>query len=297
MKWPYHPYEALLAPARPKAQVWRLAMGIILVAGVVLLCNQIAFGYLRSAMGSNAPAFFEALDSGSTPLSMIILLLSFGFMIVGVGVAVRVAHLRGLGSVLGDLPLSWRQFRDVLVLLALLNLAVFVLPPWGFGGELELNMAVGKWLVFLPFGLIAIFVQVSAEEVLFRGYLQQQLAARFSQPLVWILVPSALFGVGHYMPVTAGDNAVLIVLWATAFGIMMADLTARAGTLGPAIAIHLVNNVTAILFISLPGELSGLALYLAPFTMSDTVEVRAWLPVDFMMMVIMWLTARLALRR
>ncbi|MFK7867799.1 MAG: lysostaphin resistance A-like protein [Roseobacter sp.] len=297
MKWPYHPYEALLAPARPKAQVWRLAMGIILVAGVVLLCNQIAFGYLRSAMGSNAPAFFAALDSGSTPLAMIILLLSFGFIIVGVGVAVRVAHLRGLGSVLGDLPLSWRQFRDVLVLLVLLNMAVFVLPPWGFGGELALNMAVGKWLVFLPFGLIAIFVQVSAEEVLFRGYLQQQLAARFSSPLVWILVPSALFGVGHYMPVTAGDNAVLIALWATAFGIMMADLTARAGTLGPAIAIHLVNNVTAILFVSLPGELSGLALYLVPFEMSDTAEVRAWLPVDFMMMVTMWLTARLALRR
>ena len=99
------------------------------------------------------------------------------------------------------------------------------------------------------------------------------------------------------MPEEAGENALLLVIWAVMFGVLMADLTARAGTLAPAIAIHLVNNFIAIVIISLPDTLSGLSLYLSPFSMQDTAELRAWLPVDFAMMLVSWLAARLAIRR
>ena len=77
----------------------------------------------------------------------------------------------------------------------------------------------------------------------------------------------------------------------------MADLTARSGSLGPAIAVHFCNNVSAILVVSLPDDLSGLALYLTPFGMQDTDALAAWLPVDFAMMLVFWLAARLAIRR
>jgi membrane protease YdiL (CAAX protease family) len=293
----YAPHEALVGPARPRGQLWRLVIGLVLVAGVYLFCNQITFRYLYRVLGDRRDTFFDALDTGATPLALLLLLLSFGFIIFGVAVGARVAHRRGLGTVLGDPRILIRQFRVVLASLILLNLAVLVLPPWSMGAPLKLNMAVGAWLMLLPFGLVAVLVQVSAEEILFRGYLQQQLAARFASPVIWMLLPAALFGLGHYYPDDAGGNAMLIAIWAAAFGVLMADLTARAGTLGPAIAIHLVNNVTAILLVSLPGELSGLALFLAPFEMSDEAAVRAWLPVDFTMMICMWLAARLALRR
>ena len=71
-------------------------------------------------------------------------------------------------------------------------------------------------------------------------------------------------------------------------------VTARAGTLGPAIAVHFFNNVVAIVIVSMPDSLSGLSLFLSPFSMTDAEEVRAWLPVDFAMMVVSWLAARLA---
>ena len=78
---------------------------------------------------------------------------------------------------------------------------------------------------------------------------------------------------------------------------MMADLTARSGTLGPAIALHFINNVSAVLIVSLPDGLAGLALYVAPFSLDNTELLRAWLPVDFMLMLVFWLAARLAIRR
>jgi len=132
--------------------------------------------------------------------------------------------------------------------------------------------------------------------VLFRGYLQQQLAARWNAPLIWMAVPSVLFGLAHY-DADAGSNAWLVVLWAIMFGLMMADLTARAGSLGPAIALHFVNNLMAMLLIGLPESLSGLALYHYPMGMDNEAAIRALLPLDVMFVVVSWLGARLAIRR
>ncbi|MGZ2255813.1 CPBP family intramembrane glutamic endopeptidase [Roseobacter sp. A03A-229] len=293
----YRAHERLIAPARETAQIWRLVMGLIIAAGVYLICNQTFFQTLFTWQGRNARSFADTLDRGDTPMAMFLLLFSFGFMIVGVAVALRVVHKRGFGGTLGDLPLCFRQLRDVLTVLIVINAVIWVLPPWGMDAPLVSNLNLGVWLILLPVSLLSVLIQVSAEEVLFRGYLQQQLAARFRAPLVWMLIPSVLFGLGHYLPEEAGPNAQAIAIWATVFGLLMADLTARAGTLGPVIAVHFVNNVTAILIISMPDSLSGLALYHSPFSLADSEAVAAWLPVDFGFMLVSWLAARLAIRR
>ncbi|MBW4706626.1 CPBP family intramembrane metalloprotease [Roseobacter sp. YSTF-M11] len=293
----YIAHESLVSPARQSAQVWRLIMGLTIASGVYLICNQTMFRTLYTWQGKDAVAFAQTLTEGSTPFAMYLMLLSFGFMTLGVAVALRVVHHRGLPAVLGDRRLFVQQLQAVLILLVLINGAIWLLPPWDMGAPLVPNMKLGLWVLLLPVSLLAVFVQVSAEEVLFRGYIQQQLAARFKSPLVWMVMPAVLFGFGHYLPDAAGSNATAIALWAVVFGLLMADLTARAGTLAPAIAVHLVNNVTAILIVSLPDDLSGLALYLSPFNLQDTEAVRAWLPVDFGFMIVSWLGARLAIRR
>ncbi|WP_425657370.1 CPBP family intramembrane glutamic endopeptidase [Roseobacter sp. EG26] len=293
----YRAHRRLVDPAREKAQLWRLIMGLILASGVYLICNQTMYRTLFTWQGKNVEAFARSLAAGTTPIAMYLTLLSFGFMILGVAIALRVVHNRGLPAALGDGQLFRQQMVSVLVLLILINIAIWVLPPWDLGAPLVPNMNLSLWAVLLPFSLVAVFIQVSAEEILFRGYIQQQLAARFNSPLIWMLMPAGLFGLGHYLPDTAGPNALPIALWAMIFGIMMADLTARAGTLAPAIAVHFINNVTAILIVSLPDELSGLSLYLSPFSLDDTETVRAWLPVEFGFMIVSWLGARLAIRR
>ena len=123
------------------------------------------------------------------------------------------------------------------------------------------------------------------------------MSALTNDPRIWIGVPSALFALGHYAPAEAGANAVPLAIWAGLFGLAMADLTARSGTLGPAIAVHFVNNALAILFVSFKGDLSGLAWFTLPSAMDDVAPVRAALPVDLLMLIVTWLAARVALRR
>ncbi|MEP2642529.1 CPBP family intramembrane glutamic endopeptidase [Roseobacter sp.] len=293
----YRAHETLITPVRETAQIWRLVLGMSIAAGVYLLCNQTFFQTLYGWQGQNAQRFAQNLVRGDTPFAMYLLLFSFGFMVLGIAIALKVAHKREFTTLTGNLRQCCAQFGAVFTVLIVINAAIWILPPWGMGAPLVPNVNPGLWVVILPVSLMSVLVQVSAEEVLFRGYLQQQLAARFRSPAVWILLPSVLFGLGHYIPDDAGTNAQAIAVWATVFGVLMADLTARAGTLGPAIAVHFVNNVTAILIVSLPDDMSGLALYLTPFSLADAEIVQSWMPVDFAFIVVSWLAARLALRR
>ncbi len=293
----YDAHAQFVAPALASAALWKLALGFVLAAVGYVALNQMFFQVLYSIVGEKSGELFDNLVSGRTPQAMFLLLFSFAFMIMAVAVAVRIVHRRSALGLLGDIPMGIRQFGTVSVALLGLMAVIFILPPWDMGGDFVANVPLDRWLFLLPLSVIAVLVQVSAEELVFRGYVQQQLAARFKSPLVWMVLPSVVFALGHYLPESAGENALIIAVWAGMFGIMMADLTARSGTLGPAIAVHLWNNVSAILIISMPDDLSGLALYLAPFGMDDVGAMRAWLPVDFAMMFVLWLVARLALRR
>ncbi|WP_371732116.1 lysostaphin resistance A-like protein [Ruegeria sp. HKCCD4315] len=269
-------------------------MGLLLIGVLVSLLNMVFFAALV-AMGPNEWA--QELLAGSSPLALILLLVSFGFITFGVAVAARKMQHRTLWSILGERRLAETQFVSVLKALLILGVIGFLLPPYSMGGELTQKLPLTTWVLLLPVAAFAVLIQVSAEEILFRGYIQQTLAARFNSPIIWMGVPSILFAVGHYAPDAAGGNALLIALWAFVFGLLASDLTARAGTLGPAIALHFFNNVIALLFISLPDSLSGLALFVLPFDTSDAEQLRPWLLVDLVMMFVCWLAARLALRR
>jgi membrane protease YdiL (CAAX protease family) len=293
---PYAPHEQLVAPARRHPQLWRLFAGVVLATAIAVVLSRLA----QVVLFSLAPGLLQApqaFQTGNTPVSLLVLLGSFGFVSLGVMAAARIVQKRTALSVIGPAPLAMRQFWQVSRWLLLVTLVIILLPPYDMEVELRANLPLNTWLLLLPLSLAAVLVQTSAEEILFRGYLQQGLAARFKSPLIWMGLPSLIFAAGHYLPSEAGENAVLIALWSGVFGLLAADLTARSGTLGPAIALHLFNNVTALLLVALPDSLSGLALFTLPYSMSDTEALRSWLAVDFSMMFVSWLAARVAIRR
>jgi membrane protease YdiL (CAAX protease family) len=258
----YYPHARFIAPARGTAQIWRLCLGLVMAAALFLALSQLVFGTLFQVM---EPETVEVIladgQTGQTAGGMLIVLFQLGLLAVAAALVVIMVHKRGPVSLIGEPGVAVRQFGVVLLAMLILMAVVWVLPPYGYDAPLQRNMDLGRWLLLLPVALCAVLVQSGAEEVFFRGYIQQQLAARFKSPLVW-----------------------------------MADLTARSGTLGPAIAVHFVNNLSAMVLTSVPDDMSGLALYVLPFGLSDEAQMAAWLPVDFGFMLVSWLVARLAIR-
>ncbi|MFZ5964479.1 CPBP family intramembrane glutamic endopeptidase [Thalassococcus sp. BH17M4-6] len=292
---PYAPQAALTDPARAAPQIWRLLLGMALVLFVMLSLGQMVFRAAHAMLSPDAyAAFLAGFDAGDTPAGLLAMLLLLGGLGIGTLCAARLLHQRSARSLFGARPLG--QGLRVAVALVVLHGAILLLPPWDFPGPTDPGIAPGLWLTLLPLSIAALLIQTGAEELFFRGYLQSQLAARFRAPAVWLVLPSALFALGHHTPDLFGENAWLVTLWAFVFGVAMADLTARSGSLGPAMAVHFINNASAILFVSLQGQMSGLALSTLPVATTDIDAMRLLLVVDAAMIGLSWLTARLALR-
>lgn len=291
---PYTAQDARTDTVGPYSELWRTMLGLVLV---MLVSFVVSFFISGAFVAVNPEGLLAGGGLGSTAPALLLLLSSFLSVAVGVHVAAKTLQRRSLRDVVGPGSVALMQFWGVLKYLFLLMLALVILPPYGMDQPLQENLSPARWIALLPLAIGALLIQTGSEEILFRGYLQQSLAARFRSPALFIGVPSVLFALGHYMPAQAGDNAWLVVLWAGVFGILMADLTARAGTLGPAVAIHFFNNFTAIALIAPASSMNGLALYTLPFDLSDSEASLPWMAVDFAMLIVCWLIGRLAIRR
>ena len=288
----YERHEAMVAPARDGAELWRTGLGA-LVIGVVYVFALIQFATALAAFDSSR-SLYDQFVYADTPLGVLLNLGSFVFMGLGPIVVCRFLHARPWQTLIGPSGQATWDFLLAVRAVAILTVVLWVLLPAPY--TLERGLPAGRWLMLLPLTLPALFLQIAAEEILFRGYLQQQLAARFRSPLIWMILPSALFALGHYVPEEYGDNALLVVAFTFAFGVVAADLTARTGSLGAAMGLHFANNVIAVAVVSFPGQLSGLALYLLPFGPEDATVAGPLIVTELAVLGISWLAIRLALR-
>ncbi|MDP3936847.1 MAG: CPBP family intramembrane metalloprotease [Deltaproteobacteria bacterium] len=83
-------------------------------------------------------------------------------------------------------------------------------------------------------GLLA----ATAEELLFRGFMQTRLTARLG-PAAGVTVTSIFFGLAHFDPVQGGAAVLL--------GIYLGAITEWSGSLRPAILCHILNNTLGTL--------------------------------------------------
>jgi membrane protease YdiL (CAAX protease family) len=309
----YDPHLRFVLPARARSEPKLLVIGILLVEVMYLASVHLMEPFLQLVPLAN-PA---EVAGGSTPRGLLVQLYSFLALGLAVVLVSRKLHGRGLASLIGQPSLAVQQMLQVTLLLTIGTLAIEFIPPDVELLSLLQMRPLGPWLALLPVALLALLIQTGAEELFYRGYVQQQLAARFDQPWVWLVLPSLLFASAHYTPELPPVEAAHYMIWAFCFGLAAADLTARSGTLGPAIGFHLVNNALAFLLFGQAGGMdSGLALFLFPADPAESLLpppiMPHPLPTDGMAPVslfdpgfllelvgigMLWVGARIAIRR
>ncbi|TPE52730.1 CPBP family intramembrane glutamic endopeptidase [Amaricoccus solimangrovi] len=244
-------FEAFVAPARRRPRLWRLMLGGVL-AGAVWLAT-VAF-CLRLALA-------RGLGPGDPGL-VIAYLFSFAGLAGGAALAARLLGGRGPATLIGPGGFEPRAFAWGALVVAGFATAG-ALAGALFDDPLRRSLALGPWLRALPLALPALAIQTAAEELAFRGFLLQGLAARFRAPPVWLGLPALVFGALHWDPATYGPNAPLVVANAALIGLILGDVTARRGNLSLAMGMHFANNAAALLLVAAPGPLSGLALWVS----------------------------------
>jgi membrane protease YdiL (CAAX protease family) len=292
---PYHAQDALVAPARAGSALWRLVLGLVLVVAVYFAGMAALFGLLALLAGVWGGSQGRTwIATGDSPIATLIILASFVSMGLGPLLAARFVHRRPLWSLFGPRARLGRQFLWAAGICGVIYGLSALLPAPLAPTQ---HMSLGLWLSFLPLALLGVLVQTGAEEVLFRGYIQTQLAARFASPIVWMVLPSAVFAALHYQPMVYGTHSGAVVGMIFLFALLAADLTARTGTIGAAWGFHFANNCAAILIVSVEGPLSGLALYTLSVDQISTGDMGAMLIGDLVVMIAVWGTIRWAISR
>jgi membrane protease YdiL (CAAX protease family) len=261
-------FEAFIAPARLRPGFWRLVSGLAVALLVALVGAALIILLGLVALGPRWNRF-----------ETLVALLSFAALTLGVVLAARLFDGRGAATLIGPGGFRPRAFLAGALTAAGFATGVTLLVFVLLGEPMEQRLGIGPWLGLLPFALLAVLIQTSAEEVAFRAYLAQGLAARFRSPLIWLGVPAALFGAMHWSP-AFGSNAPLVVLCAAMIGVILGDVTARTGNLSLAMGLHFGNNLVALLLIAPPAPLDGLALYASSSGPEGIGSDRLTLPLE-----------------
>lgn len=244
-------FKEFIEPARERNQLWRVFCTLLLVVAV-------EFGAIF------AVAHFDMIPGGvsgripDTPAGVTFMLLTFVPWIAALDAALWIFHRRGLLSVFGKF--SPKGFGIGLLIAAALA-AISIIVELAFAGApprspLPLHVWAVDALIVIPL----ILIQTGAEEAIFRGYLMQQLFARFRSMLIRVVLPTVLFGLMHWNP-DLSDGSGAIMLAAGFAGFALALITIRTGNLYMAWGVHFGINLSAILLVSPTDYLSGLALF------------------------------------
>ncbi len=281
----YSPQRIFSALAQPAAPIGAFVIGYIIIDTVF----GFIVGGLYGAMEVQEPA---EPDAGRT----FILLSSYGSLAVAAFLVTRFLHGRSPLTLFGD----WnRVIPDFLLAtrgLAIFYVVFYLIPFWSWDG-IDIQRSLTSWLMLLPLSVIAIFIQTTSEEVVYRGYLQQGLSARFENPIVWMLGPSILFGLVHYDPSFPPATAIDYMIWTGLFGLAAADLTARTGSLGAAMALHFVTNFIVTAVFAQHDVFAGFALILLPYSPGE-LEWSLWSSIiNVVTLWMSWMVCRIAVRR
>jgi len=276
-------FEAFVAPARARPALWRTLAGTLLAAALWLF-----------AIGATLP-FAASAGGFATPVGILLYLASFAALLGGAALAARLLQGRRAATLIGPGGFRPGAFGAGIAVIAAASIPTgialaLLAPP-------ERQTGLAAWAAWLPLALPAVLVQSAAEEVAFRGFLMQSLAARFRSPWVWWLLPAALFGLLHWNPAGLGPNAPLGALGPTVVGLALADVTVRTGNLSAAIGLHFANNVMAMLVVAMPSPVSALALFLSGVDAGDSERLRLLMLADLAATLLAWAIWRTILAR
>ena len=252
-------------------------------------------GWFLGIPSVRSAEFLNALESGATPQHMALVLATFVPMAIG-ALVMAAWHLRGLPSLLGT-RIRFLEFflKGTGTIVVFSGVSILLGAVLG-GLDLIPHLSLGDWVRHLWWAIPLLFIQITAEELVFRGYLQQQIAARFKSFFWWMILPSLIFSLGHFDPTKDIKLALMIVFATFLFGVIAADLTRVTGSLAAAMGLHFANNFLSIMIIGVPNELSGIALFHTPHTMDDVAEISGFLAFDIGMLLVIWVVIRRIVR-
>jgi membrane protease YdiL (CAAX protease family) len=154
----------------------------------------------------------------------------------------------------------------------------------------KFNFEVSKFLPYLLIAFTLIPIQTSAEEVFFRGWIQQRLEN--GRRSIWLvsIIGGALFALPHLSNPEVNGELFFAILGYGASGFMFAWVSMRDQSIGIALGAHAVNNIMASLLVSsADSALPSVSIWTTPAVNWISAAILSLMTVPLFI----WLTAKL----
>jgi membrane protease YdiL (CAAX protease family) len=269
----------------------RILIGVVLIV-VVWFAGTVALlggGAMATIMGWIPRSLVPATGIGpweeflTSRVGLVTMILTLGSIWPGVWLATRLLHKRPLQSLFGGTRrLAGGDFLKAALATLLVAAVISTVTLFTEPRVTRTEMTVAVWaLVLVPVALV-LLIQTSAEEILFRGYLMQNLAHRFRSPWVWAILPALLFAVAHWSPGAQPWMNAMVIFAIFLFAMAAVLLVKATGNLGAAMGMHFANNVVAFLYVTAAEHGQSVALYVTPgiadptWTVTDAIVGAAF---------------------
>lgn len=231
-----------------KNSFWRYLLTLVLVTFLTIAAQTVT---LLAAIGLTG-----SLDLGQMPETLVlaVIMLPFAFIIAGLWLGVHFIHRRGFKTLLtGQKRFGWKKlFLSAGVWLTLSILSDLLLSAT-HPGNVAWTFNARRFLPFLGAVLLLAPIQVSAEELLFRGYLTQAFGQLSRGVLIPLAYPALLFGLLHgFNPEVGAYGLPVMMAYYIGMGIFLGWVTLRDLGLELALGVHLATNLYALLVMTFP---------------------------------------------
>lgn len=213
---------------------------------------------------------FQQLFIGDNNSEMIFyfisIFLSFSTSTIFLLVFLEVLHKRNIMSLVNTVEkydvfgkakswikrIRWNRFFKGFLIWSIFLIIIETVAYLLYPSDFIFTQDLGNFLLLFLLFLIAIPIQVTFEELFFRGYLNQGLSLKIKNPLIILTISSFIFGLAHLLN---GDNVLSMgfyVYSAFVVGIIWSIVTLLDNGIEWSTGAHLANNFFA--FVIFGGE-------------------------------------------
>jgi membrane protease YdiL (CAAX protease family) len=256
---------------RPK--LWRWILGTVIILFSWLIIGSLLTILIAEFFNLDLEVLTAVDDEGLATLrgyapwqSATAILISFIPLLVA---PILLHRLLLQGKVKELFTRSGRSFAKEVQIGALVMLALIFgssIPDFIFNNaDYKWSFELGKFLPYLGIALLLIPMQTTAEEVFYRGWIQQRLEKGARS--IWLVstIGGLLFALPHLANPEVSGNIALPIIGYGSTGFMLTWVTMRDKSMGLAVGAHAANNLSAGLIVSsVDSALPAASLYVTP---------------------------------
>jgi uncharacterized protein len=236
-----------------KYRGWRYVLGMVIILFAWLVVGSGASVLVAIALGGQAdPSVLRLVEY------YLFVMASFLFFLAGVLIAVSLIHRRHPRTLVTVRErIDWHRVGHGFVawfvpycLIGGLGQYLFYPDTFSFNSDLL------TFALFIPIALIFTAIQITTEELFFRGYIVQGASLIWSNRMSLAIVPAVIFTLPHL-----GNPEAIAGGWLTVFvtyflvpGLLWTVVSLIDGTTELAIGVHFANNIGGALLFNITGS-------------------------------------------